>query len=164
MNHQLVVESQFGAFLVEADDEAVTGLCLPGTWAEGDQPPSGARDGASAHLARAADQLTQYLAGERKEFDLALAQEPPGTDFQRRVWFTLAEIPYGETISYGELARWVGRPSAFRAVGQANGANPLPVFWPCHRVVASGGRIGGYGGGLELKRRLLALEGHPLGS
>ena len=80
------------------------------------------------------------------------------------MWFALAEIPYGTTISYGDLARRVGRPSAYRAVGQANGANPLPIVLPCHRVVATGGGIGGYGGGLALKRRLLALEsGHPPG-
>ena len=164
MTHRLVVDSQFGAFLLEADEEAVTRLDLPGTWSEHDRPPAGARRQAPAHLVEAADQLDQYLRGQRRDFDVALAKEPPGTDFQRQVWFTLAEIPYGETISYAELARWVGRPTAFRAVGQANGANPLPIFLPCHRVVASGGKIGGYGGGLSLKRQLLALEGHPLGA
>ncbi len=83
---------------------------------------------------------------------------PSGTDFQRSVWFALADIPYGETVSYAELARAVGRPKAFRAVGQANGHNPLPIVLPCHRVIASGGGLGGYGGGLELKEQLLALE------
>lgn len=151
-----VVESELGAFLLEADERAVTRVLLPGTW---ERRPAPAGRGAPAHLAEAAEQLGQYLAGERRRFELALAEEPPGTEFQRRVWFTLAEIPYGQTISYAELARWVGRPTAFRAVGQANGANPLPIFLPCHRVVASGGKIGGYGGGLTLKRRLLALEG-----
>jgi len=84
--------------------------------------------------------------------------ELDGTDFQRQVWSELTRIPYGETISYGEVARRVGRPSAPRAVGQANGRNPIPVIVPCHRVVASDG-IGGYGGGLNVKRKLLAVEG-----
>ena len=178
--HRLVVESDVGSFLLEADDTALTRLLLPGSWS-GSEPvgsePVGSEpvrsgpvgsdmvgsDRAPAHLLEAAEQLRQYLDGERREFDVPLDTEPPGTEFQHRVWFTLAEIPYGETISYAELARWVGRPTAFRAVGQANGANPLPVFLPCHRVVASGGKLGGYGGGLTLKRRLLAVEGHPLG-
>jgi methylated-DNA-[protein]-cysteine S-methyltransferase len=164
MTHRLVVDSQFGTFLLEADEEALTGLQLPGTWPEQDRPPGGARRTAPGHLVEAADQLGQYLEGQREDFDVALAKTPPGTDFQRQVWFTLADIPYGETISYAELARRVGRPTAFRAVGQANGANPFPVFLPCHRVIASGGKIGGYGGGLSLKRKLLALEGHPLGA
>ena len=88
-----------------------------------------------------------------------LELELSGTEFQRSVWTSLADIPYGEVISYAELAEMVGRPTAFRAVGQANGANPIPIVLPCHRVVASGGGIGGYGGGLDLKRELLALEG-----
>lgn len=102
-------------------------------------------------------QLEEYFARERKEFDLPI--ELAGTPFQREVWQSLADIPYGETVSYAELATMVGRPRAFRAVGQANGANPIPIVLPCHRVVASGGGIGGYGGGLEMKRQLLALEG-----
>jgi methylated-DNA-[protein]-cysteine S-methyltransferase len=109
------------------------------------------------HLEEAATQLGAYVAGERRDFDLELCVTG-GTEFQRTVWRTLAEIPYGETISYAELARWVGRPLAVRAVGQANGANPLPIVLPCHRVIASGGGLGGYGGGLELKRNLLELE------
>ncbi len=109
-----------------------------------------------AAVSAARRQLVEYFAGVRRAFDLPLA--PAGTEFQRQVWFALADIPYGATISYAQLAARVGRPSAFRAVGQANGANPLPIVLPCHRVVASGGGIGGYGGGLDLKRRLLALE------
>ena len=101
-------------------------------------------------------QLDEYFAGERTDFDVRM--ELDGTDFQRQVWSELTRIPYGETISYGEVARRGGRPSAPRAVGQANGRNPIPVIVPCHRVVASDG-IGGYGGGLNVKRKLLAVEG-----
>ncbi|MGH9047330.1 MAG: methylated-DNA--[protein]-cysteine S-methyltransferase, partial [Acidimicrobiales bacterium] len=114
------------------------------------------RLGIGGPVLEAARQLDAYFANERRRFDLPLALG--GTDFQRQVWLTLAEIPYGETISYAELARWVGRPRAFRAVGQANGANPIAVILPCHRVIAADGSIGGYGGGLAMKRQLLALE------
>jgi len=105
---------------------------------------------------RAAQQVIEYLEGKRTEFELEL--DPRGTDFQRRVWSALREIPYGETRSYAEVARRIGRPRAVRAVGTANGANPLSLVVPCHRVIASGGKLGGYGGGLELKKRLLAME------
>ncbi|HUA23445.1 MAG TPA: methylated-DNA--[protein]-cysteine S-methyltransferase [Steroidobacteraceae bacterium] len=102
-------------------------------------------------------QLGEYFAGERRRFDLPLA--PRGTDFQRQVWRALTEIPYGKTVSYGELARRIGKPSAPRAVGLANGANPLPIIVPCHRVIGADGSLTGFGGGLPIKRRLLALEG-----
>lgn len=101
-------------------------------------------------------QLREYFAGRRKDFDLPL--DPAGTAFQRTVWKRLQEIPYGETISYGELARRVGNPKASRAVGSANGKNPIPIVIPCHRVIASGGKLGGFGGGLPTKEALLALE------
>ena len=101
-------------------------------------------------------QLREYFAGKRAEFDLPLA--PTGTAFQLSVWRQLQEIPYGETISYGELARRVGNPKASRAVGSANGANPLPIVIPCHRVIAGDGTLGGFGGGLPTKQTLLALE------
>jgi methylated-DNA-[protein]-cysteine S-methyltransferase len=103
-----------------------------------------------------AAQVRQYLAGARRDFDLPLA--PRGTPFQRRVWDRLRRIPYGVTVTYGELARRAGVPGGARAVGQANGANPIPVVVPCHRVVAAGG-LGGYSGGLDCKRALLSLEG-----
>jgi methylated-DNA-[protein]-cysteine S-methyltransferase len=103
-----------------------------------------------------AGQLDAYFAGELERFDIDL--DLRGTDFQRRVWAGLLEIPYGETISYGELARRVGSPKGSRAVGLANGRNPVAVIVPCHRVVAGDGGIGGYGGGLERKEFLLALE------
>ncbi len=105
---------------------------------------------------KAAKQILEFLEGKRRTFELEL--DPRGTDFQRRVWKALCDIPYGETISYAELAQRVGNPSAVRAVGAANGANPLSLVVPCHRVVNTGGKLGGYGGGLELKAKLLAME------
>jgi methylated-DNA-[protein]-cysteine S-methyltransferase len=104
----------------------------------------------------ALSQLEAYFAGRLQRFDLALA--PEGTPFQRQVWTALRTIPYGETVSYGELARHVGRPTASRAVGAANGRNPIPIVIPCHRVVGADGSLTGFGGGLAIKRRLLELE------
>lgn len=104
----------------------------------------------------AVEQVSEYLAGKRREFDLHL--DLRGTEFQRLVWDQLCRIPYGTTCSYQDVGRAIGRPAAVRAVGTANGANPLPLVVPCHRVVATGGKLGGYGGGLDLKRRLLAME------
>ena len=103
-----------------------------------------------------ATQLTEYFDGRRRAFELPLA--PAGTPFQMRVWNALLDIPYGETISYGELAARIGDRSASRAVGLANGSNPLPIVIPCHRVIGSNGKLTGYGGGLPIKERLLALE------
>jgi methylated-DNA-[protein]-cysteine S-methyltransferase len=105
-------------------------------------------------------QLREYFAGARKTFDVELA--PKGTPFQLDVWKALCEIPYGDTISYAELARRIGRPAAVRAVGAANGANPIPVIVPCHRVIGSNGTLTGYGGGIERKQFLLTLEGRRL--
>ena len=102
-------------------------------------------------------QLTEYFEGRRRAFELPLA--PEGTPFQLRVWNALLDILYGETISYGELAARIGDRSASRAVGLANGSNPLPIVIPCHRVIGSNGKLTGYGGGLPIKERLLALEG-----
>ncbi|NKZ14320.1 methylated-DNA--[protein]-cysteine S-methyltransferase [Mycolicibacterium septicum DSM 44393] len=104
----------------------------------------------------AADQLSAYFAGERTEFDLEL--DMVGTQFQRRVWEALQTIPYGETCSYGEIARQIGSPSASRAVGLANGHNPIGIIVPCHRVIGANGSLTGYGGGLDRKRALLELE------
>jgi len=105
-------------------------------------------------------QLQSYFAGERKNFDLALILQ--GTDFQKRVWNALRKIPYGATISYKELAEMIGSPKAVRAVGAANGANPIPIIIPCHRVIGSDGSLTGFGGGLPLKKQLLELESHQL--
>jgi methylated-DNA-[protein]-cysteine S-methyltransferase len=107
-------------------------------------------------LAAVRGQLEEYFAGERRNFDVRLA--PEGTEFQRRVWSELVKIPYGQTISYGELASRVGNPNAARAVGAANGRNPISIIIPCHRVVGSSGRLTGYGGGLPVKVGLLELE------
>jgi len=112
--------------------------------------------GSSPLLDRAERQVREYLAGERRDFDLPI--ELPGSPFQERVWDALRHIPYGETVSYGELARRVGVPAGSRAVGRANGSNRIAVIVPCHRVIAAGGSLGGYGGGLAAKRFLLDLE------
>jgi len=107
-------------------------------------------------LAEAVRQLREYFDGRRRQFDLPLA--PEGTPFQQQVWRELQGIPYGETISYGELARRIGNRNASRAVGLANGANPISIIIPCHRVIGSSGKLTGYGGGLKNKEWLLALE------
>jgi len=101
-------------------------------------------------------QLDEYFCGKRREFEVPLALD--GTEFQLRVWNRLLQIPYGETLAYGQLAREIGAPRAARAVGLANGANPIPIIVPCHRVIGSNGSPTGFGGGLPLKNRLLALE------
>jgi methylated-DNA-[protein]-cysteine S-methyltransferase len=117
--------------------------------------------GPAARIVRQTErQLVDYFAGRRREFDVPLA--PAGTDFQRAAWKALAKVPYGNTLSYAELARRMERPSAVRAVGAANGANPIPIILPCHRIVGADGTLTGYGGGLEVKRRLLSLEGVEL--
>jgi methylated-DNA-[protein]-cysteine S-methyltransferase len=117
--------------------------------------PNGRRDARRCHRVRA--QLREYFAGKRQTFDLELA--PRGTPFQLRVWQSLCDIRFGTVRNYGDVARAIGQPGAARAVGQANGHNPMPIVIPCHRVVASDGSIGGYTGGLSIKHRLLALEG-----
>ena len=146
------LETPIGRLVLECDGDVLIGVWLPHERRHGrrdadDVPPV---------LKETATQLEEYFAGERQEFDVPM--ELDGTPFQQEVWAELSRIPYGETISYGELARRVGRPSAPRAVGQANGRNPIPIIVPCHRVLASNG-IGGYGGGLKVKRALLAVEG-----
>jgi O-6-methylguanine DNA methyltransferase len=113
-------------------------------------------EGSSPLLDRLASQLGEYFAGQRREFDLPI--DMPGSAFQERVWDELRRIPYGETISYRELAERVGAAAAYRAVGRANGSNRVPIVVPCHRVVAANGGLGGYGGGLPAKRHLLDLE------
>jgi methylated-DNA-[protein]-cysteine S-methyltransferase len=114
----------------------------------------------SGDCGRVTGQLEEYFAGRRKTFELELA--PRGTEFQLAVWNELLKVGYGETITYAELARRIGRPSAVRAVGAANGANPIPVIVPCHRVIGSNGSLTGYGGGIDRKQWLLALEGRRL--
>jgi methylated-DNA-[protein]-cysteine S-methyltransferase len=116
--------------------------------------------GAASACRRVADQLSEYFAGTRSVFELELA--PRGTDFQLAVWRELTRIAFGETITYAELARRIGKPSAVRAVGAANGANPIALIVPCHRVIGSNGTLTGYGGGIERKQWLLAHEGRRL--
>ncbi len=113
-----------------------------------------------APFAEVIRQLQAYFGGELKEFDLPLALE--GTDFQLRVWKALRTIPYGETISYAQLAQCIGNPKAVRAVGLANGSNPIPIIVPCHRVIGSDGSLTGFGGGLSTKKKLLELENKQL--
>jgi methylated-DNA-[protein]-cysteine S-methyltransferase len=146
------VASPFGELLLAAANGALTGLYMP---AEELEPPPGAvRDDAGFVNVRL--QLEQYFAGRRREFDVPVA--PVGTAFQQRVWDELQRIEYGHTISYAELAARIGRPTAIRAAGAANGRNPISILIPCHRVIGSSGSLTGYSGGLEAKRLLLELE------
>jgi O-6-methylguanine DNA methyltransferase len=122
-------------------------------------PPALPPEGAAldrARFARVMRQLDEYFAGKRKTFDLKLAMR--GTPFQLAVWQALQRIPYGETRTYAGIAHEIGRPSATRAVGAANGANPIPIIVPCHRVIGTNGSLTGFGGGIDVKRRLLELE------
>ena len=146
------LDTPIGRLVLESDGDVLIGVWLP------DERRHGRRDADDVPtvLKETASQLEEYFAGERTEFDVPM--ELDGTPFQKEVWAELSRIGYGETISYGELARRVGRPRGPRAVGQANGRNPIPIIVPCHRVLASNG-IGGYGGGLKVKRALLAIEG-----
>jgi O-6-methylguanine DNA methyltransferase len=129
-----------------------------------ERPAKGERNDANRVTREAARQLRAYFAGQLRRFDLPLDMQ--GTEFQLRVWHELERIPYGETRSYRQIAEAVGAPRAVRAVGAANGANPIPIVVPCHRVIGANGKLVGYGGGLPLKKRLLELEGSralPLG-
>lgn len=152
--HYARIESPVGALLLVADEAGLRKVFFENgkdharpdsSWKENSQP-----------FKDTISQLRSYFAGELQEFDLPLA--PEGTAFQLEVWKRICEIPYGETISYGELARRMGNPNASRAVGLANGANPIPIVIPCHRVIGSNGKLTGYGGGLPIKEKLLALE------
>jgi len=152
------IESPLGSLLLAADDAGLRQIlfvngrhpALPeSSWKE-DRTP----------LKETTRQLQAYFAGELENFDLQLA--PEGTPFQLSVWHRLCDIPYGETISYGELATRIGNPKASRAVGLANGSNPIPIVIPCHRVIGSNGKLTGYGGGLPIKEKLLALERRQL--
>jgi methylated-DNA-[protein]-cysteine S-methyltransferase len=126
---------------------------------EGQYGASDAVEISDTVLAACAEQLTGYFAGKRRRFELPLAGR--GTPFQQSVWDALADIPYGELRSYRDIARTIGNPAAVRAVGAANGRNPLPIVVPCHRVIGSNGTLTGFAGGLEVKRFLLQLEGMP---
>ena len=149
------IDSPVGPLLVAADEAGLRLIHFQAGRRRRKPDPSWQRDpGPFRALAK---QLGEYFRRERRAFDLPLA--PRGTAFQLATWRALATIPYGETISYAELARRVGRPAASRAVGAANGANPLPIVVPCHRVIGKDGSLTGFGGGLPAKRALLELEG-----
>lgn len=144
-----ILPSPLGDLLLTSDGAVLTGLHM-----EPHELPPGRRDDTALRPFR--DQLRSYFAGELQAFDMPLALE--GTPFQCAVWAALRQVPYGATISYAELARRVGQPGAARAVGSANGRNPVGIVVPCHRVIAADGTLGGYGGGLERKRWLLDHE------
>ena len=148
------MDSPVGTLYLAADDDGLREILFAAARPAARPDPDWHHDPVA--LAPVVAQLQAYFAGELREFELDLA--PRGTAFQRRVWAALAEIPYGETVSYGTIARRIGRPTASRAVGAANGSNPLPIVLPCHRVVGSDGSLTGYGGGLHIKQALLALE------
>lgn len=150
------IESSIDPILLTSDGAALTGLYMV-------ESKHGPEVGANwihcddaAPFAEAKRQLADYFAGALTEFDLPLA--PEGTEFQRRVWAELMRIPFGVTISYGELARRIGQPGSARAVGLANGRNPISIVVPCHRVIGANGKLVGYGGGLPRKQALLSLE------
>ena len=150
-------ESPIGPLQLISDGAALTGLFMNEHKNGPGMGEDWVRDDTHVLLTEARSQIVAYFAGQRKTFDLPLS--PRGTEFQRRVWDALSSIPYGMTISYGELARRIGDPNASRAVGLANGSNPISIIVPCHRVIGANGKLTGYGGGIERKKALLKLEG-----
>jgi methylated-DNA-[protein]-cysteine S-methyltransferase len=154
MNYQYL-ETPIGKLLIAGDGETVRVIAFPKNGCPRDPQP-GWIEGSTGAIEETARQLREYFTGRRREFELPLA--PEGTKFQKSVWRELQGIPYGRTISYGELARRVGNPKASRAVGAANGANPIPIVIPCHRVIGANGKLTGFGGGLPIKEKLLDLE------
>ncbi|MCC6131898.1 MAG: methylated-DNA--[protein]-cysteine S-methyltransferase [Acidobacteria bacterium] len=149
--YQKTVPSPIGDITLIAGETALVEVLLSGTPIR-----TSAVAGSNAILERAERELSEYFRGERQEFTTPLA--PEGTEFQVAAWKALSRIPYGETRSYAEQAALIGRPKAVRAIGAANGRNPLPIFLPCHRVIGSDGSLTGYGGGLDKKEWLLAHE------
>ncbi len=148
------IESPIGSILLAGDGTTLSFVGLPESRHPLSIPPDWKRNAEAFVLAK--QQFAAYFAGDLKEFDLPLA--PRGTEFQQRVWKALGTIPYALTISYAELARRIDNPKASRAVGLANGANPLSIIVPCHRVIGTNGSLTGYGGGLKAKQHLLDLE------
>ena len=151
----MLMDSPIGILTLVADDQGLCSIDFPPP----ESPPPGKQwqEGDGGVLPAARRQLEEYFAGTRREFKLPLS--PGGTDFQRRVWRELADIPYGSTWSYRDIAHRIGRPTATRAVGAANGRNPLPIVVPCHRVIGADGSLTGFSGGLPIKVFLLRLEG-----
>lgn len=156
--HEAWIDSSVGWLRIVGDDEAVTAI----EFHHGREPDPAPSPPADGPVVEARRQLGEYFDGRRREFQLPLRAD--GTAFQLATWRALREIPYGETISYGEVARRIGEPRAFRAVGSASGSNPLPIVVPCHRVIGADGSLTGYGGGLEIKSGLLSLEGARTGA
>jgi methylated-DNA-[protein]-cysteine S-methyltransferase len=148
------IDSPIGALLIAGDSAGLRFVLFSGGRDRMEPRPEWEPD--RGLLRESLRQLSAYFAGKLRDFDLPVA--PEGTPFQRQVWNQLQRIPYGETISYGELARRIGNPKAVRAVGLANGANPISIVIPCHRVIGSNGSLVGYGGGLPIKQALLSLE------
>ncbi|HWR61247.1 MAG TPA: methylated-DNA--[protein]-cysteine S-methyltransferase [Clostridia bacterium] len=146
----LFYESEIGRLTIKEKNGKITHVHFPYEKLEEEQTE------ATPLLKEAAGQLGAYFAGKLREFSLPL--EPEGTEFMKQVWLALCGIPYGETTTYGEIAKRVGKPKAARAVGLANNRNPIPIIIPCHRVIGADGSLTGYGGGLDLKRKLLDLE------
>lgn len=153
MTQYRIIDSPIGPLTLAGTGPVLTNLRMVDQTYEPDRADWQLNDRA---FPDAVEQLGAYFAGELKEFDLRL--ELAGTDFQRRVWEALRTIPYGDTRSYGEIARQIGAPTAFRAVGLANGRNPIAVIVPCHRVIGANGSLTGFGGGMERKSTLLDLE------
>ena len=155
---QRALSTPIGVLTLVASDRGLTNILFESESPEHAGLPSDlptANDGDET-LAVAATQLEEYFAGNRREFDVSL--DLVGTDFQRQAWLALADVPYGETTTYGAQAERIGRPGAFRAVGGANGQNPVPIVLPCHRIIGADGSLTGFGGGLDLKQRLLDHE------
>lgn len=150
--------SPVGPLLMAGDEQALHYLSFPGGSRAMEPADDWPRD--DGFFGEVRRQLDAYFAGELTRF--TVTQHHTGTDFQRQVWDELQRIPYGETISYGELANRIGKPTASRAVGAANGANPMPIMTPCHRVIGADKSLTGFGGGVETKRFLLALEQRDL--
>ena len=155
MKHWTTMRSPIGRLLLVEEN----GVLLEVRFSDGPkpvQPPQDAQEN-KAPFAETIRQLEDYFAGRRRDFDLPLS--PQGTAFQKKVWNALLNVKYGRTASYADIARSIGNPGGVRAVGLANGRNPIPVIIPCHRVIGSNGTLTGYGGGLDIKRKLLDLEG-----
>ena len=153
MLHYEIYETEIGKILIAEDGEGLTHLCV-----DGSLDTTGGQRGETPLLKEAHAALLSYLAGSRNAFD-ALPLNPKGTPFQKAVWQALLEIPYGQTTSYKQLAQAINNPKAVRAVGAANGKNPIFIIIPCHRVIGADGSLTGFAYGLELKRRLLEIEG-----
>lgn len=149
--HVIYYNSPLGVIKVVSNSEALTRLSFE------DKPHYSTQNDSPAILSKALSQLDEYFKGYRRTFSLSLS--PKGTTFQQSVWKTLQQIPYGQTVSYGKLARRLGNPNKVRAVGKANGKNPIPIIIPCHRVIGADNSLVGYSGGIDRKKYLLKHEG-----